>query len=99
CAVMNAPHTIDGAPALADYLRRWHPERPALVFGVMHDKDVDTMLRALIPAVASLTATAARTSRAMPAEARPRRAAQIAIELTPGGKPIPISAVADPDEA
>ena len=95
----DAAHNIDGATALADYLRQWHPDRPALVFGVMHDKDVDAMLRALIPAVSSLIATAARTARAMPPEELARRAAQIASELTPGGKPIPVSVVTDPDEA
>jgi dihydrofolate synthase/folylpolyglutamate synthase len=99
--LMDAAHNIDGATALADHLRRWHPERPALVFGVMHDKDVDAMLRALIPAVSSLTATAAPTPRAMPPEELARRARQIAGELAHSGAAvdIPITVVTDPDEA
>jgi dihydrofolate synthase/folylpolyglutamate synthase len=99
--LMDAAHNIDGATALADYLRRWHPEGPALVFGVMHDKDVDAMLRALIPVVSSLTATAAPTPRAMPPEELARRARQIAGELTQSGEAaeIPITVVTDPDEA
>jgi len=96
--LMDAAHNIDGATALAEYLRRWHPERPALVFGVMYDKDVDAMLRALIPAVSSLTATAARTPRAMPPEELARRAGQIAAELPslPGERAIPITAISRP---
>jgi dihydrofolate synthase/folylpolyglutamate synthase len=83
--LVDAAHNIDGATALAAHLRRWHPERPALVFGVMHDKDVDAMLRALLPAVSSLIATAARTPRALPPEELARRAAQIASALAASG--------------
>jgi dihydrofolate synthase/folylpolyglutamate synthase len=99
--LMDAAHNIDGASALAEHLRRWHPERPALVFGVMHDKDVDAMLRALIPAVSSLIATAARTPRAMAPEELARRASQIAGELTtsPGSRAIPVTVITDPDDA
>ena len=39
--LLDAAHNADGAQALAAYLRRWHPERPPLVIGVMRDKDVD----------------------------------------------------------
>jgi dihydrofolate synthase/folylpolyglutamate synthase len=99
--LMDAAHNIDGATALAEHLRIWHPERPALVFGVMHDKDVDAMLRALIPAVSSLTATAAPTPRAMPPEELARRARRIAGELAQSGAGvnIPITVVTDPKNA
>jgi dihydrofolate synthase/folylpolyglutamate synthase len=101
CVLMDAAHNIDGATALADHLRRWHPERPALVFGVMHDKDVDAMLRALIPAVSSLTATAAPSPRAMAPDELARRATQIADALVASGEApgIPITTVNDPDDA
>ena len=99
--LMDAAHNIDGATALADYLKQWHVERPALVFGVMRDKDVDPMLRALLPEVRTLICTAARTTRALPPEDLARRAAQVAAEISAAcGRPaLPISVVADPDEA
>jgi dihydrofolate synthase/folylpolyglutamate synthase len=99
--LVDAAHNIDGATALGAHLRRWHPERPALVFGVMHDKDVDAMLRALLPAVSSLIATAARTPRALTPEELARRAAQIAAALAASGegREIPTSVVTDPDDA
>ena len=50
------------------YLARWHPERPALVIGVMRDKDADAILRELLPVTSSVIATAADTPRAMPAD-------------------------------
>ena len=99
--LMDAAHNIDGATALADYLEQWYGEPPALVFGVMRDKDVDPMLRALLPQVRSLICTAARTTRALPPEDLARRAAQVAAEiaLADGRPALPITVVADPDEA
>jgi dihydrofolate synthase/folylpolyglutamate synthase len=99
--LMDAAHNIDGATALADYLKRWHAERPVLVFGVMHDKDVDAMLRALLPAVHSMVVTAARTARALPPDDLARRASRIAAELASGDgrPPVAVTVVADPDEA
>jgi dihydrofolate synthase/folylpolyglutamate synthase len=63
--LIDAAHNIDGAAALARYLGEWHPERPALVFGVMHDKDVEGMLRQLLPAVGPVIATAPPIRRAL----------------------------------
>jgi dihydrofolate synthase/folylpolyglutamate synthase len=99
--LMDAAHNIDGATALADYLEHWHADRPALVLGVMRDKDVDPMLRVLLPHVRSVICTAARTTRALPAEDLARRAAQVAAEISAadGRSPLPISVVTDPDEA
>jgi dihydrofolate synthase/folylpolyglutamate synthase len=65
--LMDAAHNVDGARALASYLERWHPERPALVIGVMRDKDVDGILAALLPVTSAVIATEAVTPRAMPA--------------------------------
>jgi dihydrofolate synthase / folylpolyglutamate synthase len=65
--LVDAAHNGEGAAALATYLRRWHPERPALVVGVMRDKDADEILGALLPCVSRVIATAAPTPRALPA--------------------------------
>lgn len=65
--LLDAAHNVDGAQALAAYLGREHPERPALVIGIMRDKDVESIIRALLPVVSSVTATAADTARAIPA--------------------------------
>jgi dihydrofolate synthase / folylpolyglutamate synthase len=65
--LLDAAHNIDGARALAAHLQLRHPERPTLVVGVMRDKDVDGIIGALLPVVSSVVATAAPTSRALPA--------------------------------
>ena len=65
--LLDAAHNVDGAKALAAYLERWHPERPALVIGVMRDKDVAGILAALLPVTSMVVATAAATPRALPA--------------------------------
>ena len=65
--LLDAAHNPDGAHALRAYLARWHPERPALVVGIMRDKDADAILRELLPVTSSVVATAADTPRAMPA--------------------------------
>ena len=60
--------TIRKARALRAYLARWHPDRPALVVGIMRDKDVDAILRELLPVTSSVIATAADTRRALSAD-------------------------------
>jgi len=65
--LLDAAHNPEGARALRSYLERWHPERPALVIGIMRDKDADAILRELLPVTSSVIATAADTPRAMPA--------------------------------
>jgi dihydrofolate synthase/folylpolyglutamate synthase len=62
--LLDAAHNPDGAAALARYLTRWHPERPPLVFAAMRDKDVEGMLRALLPAVGEVVVTTPPTPRA-----------------------------------
>src|SRR5205085_266260 len=71
--LLDAAHNIDGARALAAYLQRWHPQRPALVVGMMRDKDVDGILDTLLPFTSSVIATAAYTPRAIPADELARR--------------------------
>jgi dihydrofolate synthase/folylpolyglutamate synthase len=66
--LLDAAHNMDGARALAAYLARWHPERPALVIGVMKDKDVGGILSTLLPVTSSIVATQAATARALPAD-------------------------------
>ena len=101
--LLDAAHNVDGATALADYIRQWHAERPRLVLGVMHDKDVDAMLRALLPVVSGVTATAASSPRAMAPEELARRAAAVAADLCrswpPGTSPIEIEVCHDPEDA
>jgi dihydrofolate synthase/folylpolyglutamate synthase len=65
--LLDAAHNGDGARALAAYLERWHPERPALVIGMMRDKNVAGIVDPLLPVVSSIIATAADTPRAIPA--------------------------------
>jgi dihydrofolate synthase/folylpolyglutamate synthase len=88
--LLDAAHNADGARALAAYLHRSHPERPALVLGMMRDKNLAATIGALMPAVSSVIATAADTPRAIPArELAARIAAQAAavpvlVEPEPG---------------
>jgi dihydrofolate synthase/folylpolyglutamate synthase len=66
--LLDAAHNPEGARALAAYLRRWHPEKPPLVLGVMRDKNVGEIVRTLVPLVSQVIATAAPTPRARPAD-------------------------------
>jgi dihydrofolate synthase/folylpolyglutamate synthase len=65
--LLDAAHNPEGARALRSYLGAWHPERPALVVGVMRDKDADAILGELLPVTSAVITTAADTLRAMPA--------------------------------
>jgi dihydrofolate synthase / folylpolyglutamate synthase len=85
--LLDAAHNAEGAVALASYLRRWHPERPTLVIGIMRDKDVDEILRPLLPCVSRVIATAAPTPRALPA-------ADLALRI---GRQVNV--IAEPEEA
>jgi dihydrofolate synthase/folylpolyglutamate synthase len=71
--LIDAAHNVEGATALARYLQRWHPERPPLVVGMMADKDVDGILRVLLPVTSEVFATSARIRRALPPEDLRRR--------------------------
>jgi dihydrofolate synthase/folylpolyglutamate synthase len=65
--LLDAAHNAEGARALRNYIARWLPDPPTLVVGIMRDKDVDAILRELLPVTSSVIATAADTPRAMPA--------------------------------
>jgi dihydrofolate synthase/folylpolyglutamate synthase len=85
--LLDAAHNAEGAASLADYLRRWHPERPALVVGVMRDKDTAAIVEPLLPRVRSVVATAAPTPRALPAGDLEERLQAIAARLPPAERP------------
>jgi dihydrofolate synthase/folylpolyglutamate synthase len=97
--LLDAAHNEDGAAALADHIRRWLPEPPVLVFGVMRDKDVTAMLRELLPVVSRLIVTAAPTPRAMPPAELALQAAAVASRLDTASARVPVHAVADPEDA
>ena len=90
--LLDAAHNVDGARALAAYLGGRHPERPALVIGVMRDKDIEGILAALLPVVSSVIATAAPTPRAIPAR-------DLAARITTMGIGLPVRVEPDPSSA
>jgi dihydrofolate synthase/folylpolyglutamate synthase len=94
--LLDAAHNGDGAEALASYVRRWHAERPVLVISVMRDKDVDAILRALVPVMSHVIATQAPSPRALAAAELARRVAQV---QAGAGASVSVSATADPMEA
>ena len=76
--LLDAAHNTEGAQALAAYLRRWHPERPPLVVGIMRDKDADDILQELLPVTSTVVATEAPTPRALPSS-------ELAVKATAAG--------------
>jgi dihydrofolate synthase/folylpolyglutamate synthase len=86
--LLDAAHNVEGAVALASYLRQWHPDRPPLVLGIMRDKDVDDILRVLMPVTSRIIATAAPTPRAMAAEELARRIAAAGYQAQTVADPI-----------
>jgi dihydrofolate synthase / folylpolyglutamate synthase len=75
--LMDAAHNPAGAEALALYLRQV-AIRPPLVFAAMRDKDVEGMLRPLLPEVDRLIVTRASN----PRSAEPAHLAQVAGAIT-----------------
>jgi len=90
--ILDAAHNADGAEALAAYIRRWHPERPTLVLGVMRDKAASDIIRILLPVMSSVIVTAAPTPRAMPA-------AQLAERVAAEHPDVQIQVIPDAGEA
>ena len=90
--LLDAAHNEDGADALARYLQRWHPERPALVVGIMRDKAASDILAHLLPVTSRVFATAAPTPRAL---AAPQLAEKISA-VTPDRE---VEVIADPEAA
>jgi dihydrofolate synthase / folylpolyglutamate synthase len=62
-ALLDAAHNPDGAAALAQFLRGSPFENAPLVFAAMRDKNVDSMLRALLPVVGHVVVTRASHAR------------------------------------
>lgn len=90
--LLDAAHNVDGARTLADHLDRQHPERPALVIGVMRDKDVEGIVGALLPVVSSVVTTTANTTRAIPAD-------ELAARIIATEPSIPVCAEPNPTQA
>ena len=90
--LLDAAHNVDGAQALAAHLGLRYPERPALVIGVMRDKDVEGIIGALLPVVSSVVTTAARTARAIPAD-------ELAARIIATGPSLPVRAEPNPTQA
>jgi dihydrofolate synthase / folylpolyglutamate synthase len=65
--LIDAAHNPEGARALRAYLTEWHRERPALVVGILRDKDADAILRELLPVTSAVHTAAPATPRAKPA--------------------------------
>jgi dihydrofolate synthase/folylpolyglutamate synthase len=91
--LIDAAHNPDGATALASYLSRWHPDRPPLVFAAMRDKDVDGILRPLLPVVGAVIVTAPPTHRAASPTELAARVRVLASEMSVGVESDPMMAV------
>ena len=86
--VLDAAHNPGGARALAAYLRETEPEGVTLVFGVMQDKAIDEMLRALAPAASAVVCTTASSPRAVAASDLAQRAAHLGLRVEAVEDPI-----------
>ena len=79
--LFDAAHNPAGAAALASYLTELGTGRLPLVFAGMHDKDLEGMLRALLPAVGPLVVTRASNRRSADPEQLVELARRIAPEI------------------
>ena len=80
-AILDAAHNPAGARALASYLKTLPGSPQPLVFAAMRDKDIDGMLRELVPAIGGLVLTRASTRRAADPDAVAERARVLAPAL------------------
>lgn len=73
--VLEGAHNPAGAEELARDVARWAPERRRrwLVLGVLADKDVDGIVRCLVPQFPRVTVCQSRSPRALPVEELARR--------------------------
>ncbi len=90
--LLDAAHNPAGAQALADYVLSAVGPLP-LVCGVMRDKDVAGLVRALAPAVSRFVATTAPTRRALAAPELAERIRGVAPEAEVECRDDPIAAV------
>ena len=72
--LLDGAHNPAGALALAEHLAATGGVAPVLVFASMQDKDVEGLLRPLLPHVERIVATAPRVGRALAPEELARRA-------------------------
>jgi dihydrofolate synthase / folylpolyglutamate synthase len=93
--LLDSAHNAEGAVALAAHLRRWHPDGPPLVLGIMRDKDVHEILSPLLPLASRVVATSAPTPRALPADELAVRIRAAADRLALGGR-LEVDVVEDP---
>ena len=92
--VLDAAHNPAGARALASYLMDQPGGKAPLVFAAMRDKDLDGMLRLLLPACDALVLTRAATARAADPDALADRARALAPDLPVIVEPSPGAALA-----
>jgi dihydrofolate synthase/folylpolyglutamate synthase len=90
--LLDAAHNPAGAAALASSLREDPRGQRVLVFSAMRDKDIDGVLRALLPAVSALVVTRASNPRAAEPSALAERARAIAPSL-------PVAIASSPQDA
>jgi dihydrofolate synthase/folylpolyglutamate synthase len=91
--LLDAAHNPAGAASLASYLRHWQSSRQLpLVFAAMRDKDIESMLKELLPEVGPLIVTRASNRRS----ADPDLLAELARRLAPDRS---ITMAASPVEA
>ena len=77
--LFDAAHNPAGAASLASYLRELQVGRLPLVFAGMQDKDLEGMLRALLPVVGALVVTRASNRRS----ADPEQLSELARRIAP----------------
>jgi dihydrofolate synthase / folylpolyglutamate synthase len=90
--LLDAAHNPAGAVALASYLHAGAGDRLPLVFAAMCDKDIEGMMRALLPLVGRLVVVRASNRRS----AEPEVLAALAHRLAPE---LPVAIAASPIEA
>jgi folylpolyglutamate synthase/dihydropteroate synthase len=78
--LLDSAHNPAGAVALAAYLAEAYPARLPIIFGAMHDKDIQTMLVALRSRASAFVLTAPRLERAM----TPTALAAVVAGVAPG---------------
>ncbi|MEI6669409.1 MAG: folylpolyglutamate synthase/dihydrofolate synthase family protein [Acidobacteriota bacterium] len=87
--LLDAAHNTAGADGLAHYLKATCPDGLPLVFGAMQDKDIEGMLRRLLPCATSIVLTLPPSPRAAP----PAEVAAIVTAMNPS---MPVLIEADP---
>ena len=93
-AILDAAHNPAGAVALRAYLDEQGESRLPLVFSAMRDKDIDGMLRALLPAIGLLVTTKASNPRAADPQWIADRARRVSPDMPTIVEPVPRDALA-----